>query len=140
MHVASIPYLTACFGDPRFRWSADRFVIQRIFGSDPVLDVFPLFAAALKIQCISEMRDLFFRWFSAFKHGNLLGCQSGAGAPTPVDDVDYLPFPETLIFICFGLDSSRLAICRVKTPLRYSARMFSGLTVFGKVKLLVNEP
>ena len=30
----------------------------------------------------------------------------------------YLPFAETLILICFGLDSSRLAICRVKTPLR----------------------
>src|ERR1700730_5562287 len=43
----------------------------------------------------------------------VVGCQSGAGAPTPVDDVDYLPrAAETLILICFGLDSSRLAMCR----------------------------
>ena len=31
---------------------------------------------------------------------------------------DYLPFAVTLILICFGLDSSRLAICSVRTPLR----------------------
>src|SRR5260370_42684156 len=54
--------------------------------------------------------------------------------------VSYLPFAETLILICFGLDSSRLAICRVKTPLRYSARMFSELTVFGREKLRMNAP
>ena len=47
--------------------------------------------------------------------------------------MDYLPFAETLIFICFGLDSSRFARCRVKTPLRYSARMFSELTVLGSL-------
>lgn len=64
-----------------------------------------------------------------------------AGALTSVcGDVDYLPFAETLIFICFGLDSSSFAICRVKTPLRYSARMLSELTVFGKEKLRMNEP
>jgi hypothetical protein len=39
-----------------------------------------------------------------------------------------LAFPEALIFICFGLDSSRFAIRTVKAPLRYSARMLSELT------------
>ena len=65
---------------------------------------------------------------------------TGADVPAPVYDVDYLPFAETLILICFGLDSSRFAICSVKTPLRYSARMFSELTVFGREKLRVKEP
>jgi hypothetical protein len=41
-----------------------------------------VFAAALKIQLMSPASDLFSRWFSASKHGNLLGCQYGAGAPT----------------------------------------------------------
>ena len=51
----------------------------------------------------------------------------------PVQEIcDYLPFAETLILICFRFDSSRLARCSVKTPLRYSARMFSGLTVLGR--------
>ena len=113
-----------------------RFVAQLFFRSDPVLDN----PYRVRHRVDDTTHELGRPWFSAFKHANLLGCQSGAGVPTPVDDVDYLPFPETLIFICFGLDSSRLAICRVKTPLRYSARMFSELTVFGKVKLRVNEP
>jgi hypothetical protein len=52
-------------GGPRFRWSRDRFVAQLFFGSDPVLDIFSLFAAALKIQFISSARDLFLRWSSA---------------------------------------------------------------------------
>jgi hypothetical protein len=41
-----------------------------------------VFAAALKIQLMSPASDLFSRWFSASKHGNLLGCQYGAGAAT----------------------------------------------------------
>jgi hypothetical protein len=62
-------------GCPRFRWSRDRFVAQLFFGSYPVLDIFSVFAAALKIQIMGEASDLFSRWFSASKHGNLLGCQ-----------------------------------------------------------------
>jgi hypothetical protein len=31
--------------------------------------------------------------------------------------VDYLPFAETLILICFGLDSSRFAICKIRRVL-----------------------
>ena len=66
---------------------------------------------------------------------------TGARAPTSAYEMlNYLPFAETLILICFGLDSSSFAICRVKTPLRYSARMFSELTVFGREKLRMNEP
>ena len=42
----------------------------------------------------------------------------GECGPSHVKVLDYLPFAETLILICLGLDSSRLAICRVKTPLR----------------------
>jgi hypothetical protein len=34
-------------------------------------------AAALKIQIMSQASDLFSRWFSASKHGNLLGCLRG---------------------------------------------------------------
>src|SRR5216684_2298761 len=138
----SIRRVTNGLGDPRFPWSCDRFVAQLFFGSNPVLDIFPVFAPALKIQLMSPASDLFSRWFSESNHCNLLGCQDGAGAPTDLRmrDVDYLPFAETLIFICFGLDSSRFAICRLKTPLRYSARMLSELTVFGREKLRVNGP
>ena len=96
----------------------------------------PVFASALKIRRTSSVS----RGSLRPNMPTSLVVSRGAGVPTPVDDVDYLPFPETLIFICFGLDSSRLAICRVKTPLRYSARMFSELTVFGSEKLLMNEP
>ncbi len=81
------------------------------------------------------------RWFCVSKPGNILGSQHGGrSVDLRVRGVDYWPFPETLILICFGLDSSRFAICRVKTPLRYSARMFSELTVFGREKLRVNGP
>src|SRR6266581_6347085 len=139
---ASIRRVTNGLGGPCFRWFRDRFVAQLFFGSNPVLDIFSVFAAALKIQLMSPASDLFSRWFSESNHCNLFGCQDGAGAPTDLRmrDVDYLPFAETLIFICFGLDSSRFAICRLKTPLRYSARMLSELTVFGREKLRVNGP
>ena len=90
---------------------------QLFFGPNPVFDIFSVFAAALNIQLMSS-----------------------ASRPLHIRNVDYLPFAETLIFICFGLDSSRFAICRVKTPLRYSARMLSELTVFGREKLRMNEP
>jgi len=71
-------------GGPRFRWSRHWFVAHRFhlfFGSNPVLDIFSVFAAALKIQLMSPASDLFSRWFSASKHGNLLGCQYGPGPP-----------------------------------------------------------
>jgi hypothetical protein len=61
-------------GGPRFLWFRDRFAAQFFFGSNPVLDIFSVLAAALKIQLMSPAGDLFFRWFSASKHGNLLGC------------------------------------------------------------------
>jgi hypothetical protein len=51
-------------GDRRFRWSRDRFVAQFLFNSNPVLDIFSVFAAALKIQLMSPASDLFSRWFS----------------------------------------------------------------------------
>ncbi len=66
-------------GDSRFRCSRDRFVAQLLFSSNPVLDIFPVFAAALKIQLMSPASDLFSRWFSESNHCNLLGCQDGAG-------------------------------------------------------------
>jgi hypothetical protein len=46
-------------GGPRFRWSRDRFLAQLFFGSNPVLDIFPVFSAALKIQLMSPASDLF---------------------------------------------------------------------------------
>jgi hypothetical protein len=49
---ASIHYVRAV-GLPSFRWSRDRFVAQLLFGSYPVLDIFSVFAAALKIQIMS---------------------------------------------------------------------------------------
>ena len=66
---ASIRRVTNGLGGSRFRWSRDRFVAQLFFGSNPVLDVFSVFAAALKIQLMSPASDLFSRWFSASKHG-----------------------------------------------------------------------
>jgi hypothetical protein len=69
-------------GGPRFRCSPDRFVAQLFFGSNPILDVFSVFAAALKIQLMSSPSDLFSRRFSESNHCNLLGCQDKAGAPT----------------------------------------------------------
>jgi hypothetical protein len=38
-----------------------------------------------------------------------------------VQYLDYFPIAETLILICFGLDSSRFDMRTVKAPLRYSA-------------------
>ena len=73
--------VTNGLGDPRFRWSLDRFVAQLFFGSNPILDIFSVFAAALKTQLMSPASDLFSRWFSKSNHCNLLGCQD-AGAPT----------------------------------------------------------
>ncbi len=117
---SSIRRVANALGDPCFRRSRDRFVAQLFFGSHPVLDIFSVFAAALKIQVMSPASDLFSRWFSESNHCNLLGCHDGVGAPTDLrmSDVDYLPFAETVIFICFGLDSSRFVRCKVKTPLR----------------------
>src|SRR5258708_6281008 len=77
----SIRQVTNGLGGPRFRWSRHWFVAHLFFGSNPVLDIFSVFAAALKIQLMSPASDLFSRWFSASKHGNLLGCQYEAGAP-----------------------------------------------------------
>ena len=74
---ASIRQVTNGVGGPRFCWSRDRFVAQLFFGSQPVLDIFSVFAAALKIQLMSPASDLFSRWFSASKHGNLLSCEHG---------------------------------------------------------------
>jgi|HubBroStandDraft_6_1064221.scaffolds.fasta_scaffold24073_6 hypothetical protein len=98
--------------------------------------ILPVFAAALKRRLMSSMNGGFERPIMATS----LVVSTGAEEPAPAHDVDYLPYPETLILICFGLDSSRLAICRVKTPLRYSARMLSAVTVFGREKLRVKEP
>jgi hypothetical protein len=78
---ASIRQVANGLGGPRFRWYPDRFVAQLFFGPNPVLNIFSVFAAALKIQLMSPASDLFSRWFSASKHGNLLGCQYEAGAP-----------------------------------------------------------
>jgi hypothetical protein len=58
---------------PRFRWFQGTFLAQLFFSSNPVLDIFSVFAAALKIQLMSAPSDLFCRWFSASKRGNLLG-------------------------------------------------------------------
>ncbi len=79
---SSIRQVTNGVGGPRFCWSRDRFVAQLFFGSHPVLHIFSVFAAALKIQLMSPASDLFSRWFSESNHCNLLGCQDGAGAPT----------------------------------------------------------
>ena len=79
---ASIRRVANALGDPCFRWSRDRFVAQLFFGSHPVLDIFSVFAAALKIQVMSPASDLFSRWFSESNHCNLLGCQDGVGAST----------------------------------------------------------
>src|SRR5216684_3167195 len=93
----SIRRVTNGLGDPRFRWSRDWFVAELFFGSNPVLDIFSVFAPALKIQLMSPASDLFSRWFSESNNCTLLGCQDGAGAPTGLRmrDVDYLPFAET---------------------------------------------
>jgi hypothetical protein len=79
---ASVTRAANGLGDPRFCWSRDRFVAQLSFGSNPVLDIFSVFAASLKIQFMSPASDLFSQWFSESNHCNLLGCQDGAGAPT----------------------------------------------------------
>jgi hypothetical protein len=79
---ASIRKVANGLGGPRFRWSRHWFVAHLFFGSNPVLDIFSVFATALNIQLMSPASDLFSRWFSASKHGNLLGCDYGAGAPT----------------------------------------------------------
>jgi hypothetical protein len=59
-------------GEPRFRWFRDRLFSEFFFGGNPVIDIFSVFAAALKIQLMSSAGDLFSCWFSASNHGNLL--------------------------------------------------------------------
>src|SRR5437773_2478909 len=76
---ALIRRATNGLSDPRFRWSLDRFVAQLFFGSNPVLDIFSVFAPALKIQLMSPASDLFSRWFSESNHCNLLVLLSGRG-------------------------------------------------------------
>src|SRR5712664_2228380 len=66
-----------------FAGPANRFLAQLFFSSNPVLDIFSVFAATLKLQLMSSASDLFSRWFSASKHGNLLGCQYGGGGRPP---------------------------------------------------------
>src|SRR2546426_4595194 len=58
---ASNRRVTNGLGGPCFRWSRDRFVAQLFFGSNPVLDIFSVFAPALKIQLMSPASDLFSR-------------------------------------------------------------------------------
>src|SRR6266436_9993655 len=107
----SIRRVTNGLGDPRFRWSCDRFVAQLFFGSNPVLDIFPVFAAALKIQLMSPASDLFSRWFSESNHCNLLGCQDGAGAPTD------LPYARCgLLAVCRDGDLYLFRICPLVAP------------------------
>jgi hypothetical protein len=60
-------------GGPRLRWFHDTFIAQLFFGSDPVLDIFSLFAPTLKIEIMRSASNLLSRWFSAYDHGNLLG-------------------------------------------------------------------
>jgi hypothetical protein len=59
-------------GGLRFCWFRGRLAAQLFFGSNPVLKIFSVFAAALNIQLMSLASDLFSRWFSVFDHGNLL--------------------------------------------------------------------
>ncbi len=54
----SISHVTTGMRDHRFRWSCDRFLAQLFFGPYPVLDIFSVFAAALKIQFMSPASDL----------------------------------------------------------------------------------
>src|SRR5882762_3705525 len=76
---ASISRVTNGLDDPRFCWSRDRLVAQLFFGSNPVLDIFSVFVAVLKIQLMSPASDLFSRWFSKSTHCNLLVLLSGQG-------------------------------------------------------------
>jgi hypothetical protein len=48
-------------GDPRFHESRDRFVVQLLFGSKPVLDSFSVFAATMNIQLMGSASDVFRR-------------------------------------------------------------------------------
>jgi len=57
--IMSIRRTTSGVGGPRYRWSRDRFLAQLLFGSNPVLDIFSVIAAALKIQLMSPTSDLF---------------------------------------------------------------------------------
>jgi hypothetical protein len=104
---------------PRFCWCDVRLGAQLFFRADPVLHILPRLAAPLGVQLVSSASDVFSRYLFAFDHGNLLGCRHDEqSSPHRVRSADYLPFVATLTLICFGLDSSRLAICSVKIPLR----------------------
>ena len=75
--LLSIIYMTTRLDGLCLRWPRYRFVVQLFFGSNPVLDIFSVFTAAFKIQLMSSASDLFSRWFSASKHGNLPGGEYG---------------------------------------------------------------
>jgi hypothetical protein len=62
-----------------------------------------------------------------------------APAPTITTGAQFWLF-ETLTLTCFGLDSARFGSSTVRTPFLYSALIASVLTVFGKLKLRLNEP
>src|SRR5258708_28473349 len=55
----SIRRATNGLGGSRFRWSRNRFVAQLLFSSNPVLDIFFVFAPPLKIQLMSPASHLF---------------------------------------------------------------------------------
>jgi hypothetical protein len=58
--------------------------LSSFFGSNPVLDIFSVFAAALKIQLMSPASDLFSQWFSQSNHCNLPWLSGrGPGADRP---------------------------------------------------------
>jgi hypothetical protein len=111
-----IPELSKASG--ACRWSFPvRLVVQFFFSSDPVLDILPRPAAALNIQLVSSVSDiflrylnafdhdsLFFGYFFAFSHGNLLDCRREEQHSPLARNVHGLPVvAEMLILICFGL-------------------------------------
>ena len=60
----SLPLAGQChnwLGQPSFPLVPRRFLVQLFFGSNRVLDIFSVFAAALKIQLMSSTSNLFLR-------------------------------------------------------------------------------
>src|ERR1700728_2121266 len=69
----------ACLCGHRLCWRDDRFGAQLVLRSDPVLDVHSRIFAALNVQLVSSLSNIFPGYFFVFDHCNLLDRRHGGG-------------------------------------------------------------
>ena len=79
-----------CLCGHRPRWRDDRLDAQLVLRSDPVFDVFPGLFAALDVELISSMGNIFPGYFFVFDHCDLLDRRHGGRFCPRAGDMDKL--------------------------------------------------